>query len=106
MQKREAERGAVHIELIDLDRFLALWLQHYEKIPEAKRAKFRLEPVYFLAPEMHKRRTQSSIQCGESATRRHVPRAAGTATVFFGSKVWSEFTQQQLHLYSANGCVF
>jgi restriction system protein len=50
--KREAERGAVHIELIDLDRFLALWLQHYEKIPEAKRAKFRLEPVYFLAPEI------------------------------------------------------
>jgi restriction system protein len=50
--KREAERGAVHIELIDLDRFLALWLQHYEKIPDAKRAKLRLEPVYFLAPEI------------------------------------------------------
>ena len=50
--KREAERGAVHIELIDLDRFLALWLQHYEKIPDAKRAKLRLDPVYFLAPEI------------------------------------------------------
>jgi restriction system protein len=50
--KREAERGAVHIELIDLDRLLTLWLQHYEKIPEAKRAKLRLEPVYFLAPEI------------------------------------------------------
>lgn len=49
---REAERGAVHIELIDLDRFLELWLQHYAKIPEAKRAKLRLEPVYFLAPEI------------------------------------------------------
>jgi restriction system protein len=49
---REAERGAVHIELIDLDRFLSLWLQHYAKIPEAKRAKLRLEPVYFLAPEI------------------------------------------------------
>jgi restriction system protein len=50
--QREAERGAVHIELIDLDRFLLLWLQHYAKIPEAKRAKLRLEPVYFLAPEI------------------------------------------------------
>jgi restriction system protein len=50
--RREAERGAVHIELIDLDRFLELWLQHYAKIPEAKRAKLRLEPVFFLAPEI------------------------------------------------------
>jgi restriction system protein len=50
--KREAERGAVHIELIDLDRFLHLWQQHYEKLAEAKRAKLRLEPVYFLAPEI------------------------------------------------------
>jgi restriction system protein len=49
---REAGMGAVHIELIDLDRFLELWLQHYAKIPEAKRAKLRLEPVYFLAPEI------------------------------------------------------
>ncbi len=50
--RREAERGAVHIELIDLDRFLELWLQHYAKIPEATRAKLRLEPVYFLAPDI------------------------------------------------------
>ncbi len=49
---REAEKGAVHIELIDLDRFLELWQQHYSKIPEAKRAKLRLEPIYFLAPEI------------------------------------------------------
>jgi len=41
--------GAVHIELVDLDRFLELWLQHYDKIPEAKRSKLRLEPVHFLA---------------------------------------------------------
>jgi restriction system protein len=49
--RRESEKGAVHIELVDLDRFLELWLQHYQKIPEAKRAKLRLQPVYFLAPE-------------------------------------------------------
>lgn len=47
--QREAERGAVHIELIDLDRFLELWLQHYGKIPEVKRAKLRLEPIYFFS---------------------------------------------------------
>jgi restriction system protein len=47
---REAGNGAVHIELVDLNRFLVLWLQHYNKIPEAKRAKLRLEPVHFLAP--------------------------------------------------------
>ena len=47
--RREAGNGAVHIELVDLDRFLELWLQHYEKIPEAKRSKLRLEPVHFLA---------------------------------------------------------
>ena len=50
--RREAGNGAVHIELVDLDRFLDLWLQHYSKIPEAVRAKLRLEPVYFLAPEI------------------------------------------------------
>jgi restriction system protein len=48
--RREAGNGAVHMELVDLDRFLELWLQHYDKIPEAKRSKLRLEPVHFLAP--------------------------------------------------------
>lgn len=47
--RREAGNRAVHIELVDLDRFLALWLQHY-KISEAKQSKLRLEPVHFLAP--------------------------------------------------------
>lgn len=48
--RREAGNGAVHIELVDLDRFLDLWLQHYSKIPDTKRSKLRLEPVHFLAP--------------------------------------------------------
>ena len=48
--RREANHGATHIELVDLDRFLELWLQNYGKNPEAKRTKLRLEPVYFLAP--------------------------------------------------------
>jgi len=48
--RREAGNGAVHIELVDLDRFLELWLQHYNKIPETKRSRLRLEAVHFLAP--------------------------------------------------------
>jgi restriction system protein len=47
--RREAGNGAVHIELVDLDRFLDLWLQHYSKIPEVKRSKLRLEPIHFLS---------------------------------------------------------
>ena len=47
--RREAGNGAVHIELVDLDRFLELWLQHYSKIPEVRRSKLRLEPIHFLA---------------------------------------------------------
>jgi restriction system protein len=50
--RREAGHGSTHIELVDLDRFLELWLQHYDRIPEAKRARLRLEPVHFLAPEI------------------------------------------------------
>jgi restriction system protein len=47
--RREAGNGSVHIELVDLDRFLELWLQHYSKIPEVRRSKLRLEPIHFLA---------------------------------------------------------
>jgi restriction system protein len=50
--RREAGNGSVHIDLVDLDRFLELWLQHYDKIPQTAKAKLRLEPVYFLAPEI------------------------------------------------------
>ncbi|NWG25623.1 MAG: Mrr restriction system protein [Pseudorhodoplanes sp.] len=50
--RREAGSGSVHIELVDLDRFLELWLQYYDKLKETARAKLRLEPVYFLAPEI------------------------------------------------------
>jgi restriction system protein len=50
--RREAGMGSVHIGLIDLDRFLELWLQYYDKLKETARAKLRLEPVYFLSPEV------------------------------------------------------
>jgi len=48
-----AERGRVpgasHVELVDLDGFLKLWLSHYESLSDPDRALLRLEPVYFLA---------------------------------------------------------
>jgi restriction system protein len=36
--------------LVDLRRFLDLWVEHYDKIPEAHRRLLPLRPVYFLAP--------------------------------------------------------
>lgn len=48
---REARHGSTHIELMDLDRFLDQWMEHYEKMTEEDKAKLRLSRVYFLAPE-------------------------------------------------------
>lgn len=48
---REAGSGAVHIELIDLDQLIDLWIEHYEKLEEGDKARLRLRTVYFLAPE-------------------------------------------------------
>lgn len=36
--------------LIDLPRLLDLWVEHYQKIPEAQRRLLPLRPVHFLAP--------------------------------------------------------
>jgi restriction system protein len=38
------------IMLLDLRRFVDLWVEHYEKIPEVQRRLLPLQPVYFLAP--------------------------------------------------------
>lgn len=51
----EAEREARSQEsrrltLIDLDRLLELWIEHYEAIPDVDRALLPLRPVYFLDP--------------------------------------------------------
>lgn len=48
--KREARQGAIHIELIDLNRFLALWLLHYKSLSEEDKGMLRLRRVYFLSP--------------------------------------------------------
>jgi len=48
---RTAARSShAHIELIDLERFLALWQDFYKKMDEADRALLPLQPIYFLAP--------------------------------------------------------
>lgn len=36
--------------LVDLRRLFDLWVEHYEKIPEAQRSLLLLRPIYFLAP--------------------------------------------------------
>ncbi len=48
---REARTGGVHIELMDLDRFLKQWLTYYEQVSEEDKGLLRLRRVYFLAPE-------------------------------------------------------
>lgn len=48
---REARSGTVHIELIDLDRFLELWESSYDRLTEEDRGLLRLRRVSFLAPE-------------------------------------------------------
>ena len=48
---QEAQHGTVHIELIDLERLLELWMAHYEKLSEADKGLLRLRSVYLLAPE-------------------------------------------------------
>lgn len=48
---REARSGTVHIELIDLDRFLELWESSYDRLTEEDRGLLRLRRVSFLAPD-------------------------------------------------------
>jgi restriction system protein len=51
----EAEREARaqesrRLTLVDLNRLLELWVEHYDRIPEAERGLLPLRPVYFLDP--------------------------------------------------------
>jgi restriction system protein len=51
---KDAQNLARHDErrlrLIDLDRFLGLWIESYSRIPEPERSLLPLRPVYFLVP--------------------------------------------------------
>jgi restriction system protein len=49
--EREARHGTVHIELMNLDRFLEQWMTFYDRMPEEDKGLLRLRRVSFLAPE-------------------------------------------------------
>lgn len=38
------------VTLINVDRFIDLWVEHYPKLDDAARRRFPLQPIYFLAP--------------------------------------------------------
>jgi restriction system protein len=49
---RTVARGShVHVELIDLHRFIGLWQEFYPKLSDADKSLLPLRPIYFLATE-------------------------------------------------------
>jgi restriction system protein len=47
---RMAARGShVHVELIDLNRFITLWQDFYEKLKDEDKSQLPLRPIFFLA---------------------------------------------------------
>jgi len=47
--KTTARGSHVHVELIDLSRFIALWQEFYEKLKDEDKSLMPLTPIYFLA---------------------------------------------------------
>lgn len=50
--KTTARGSHVHVELIDLDRFIALWQEFYAKLADEDKAFLPLVPIYFYAPSI------------------------------------------------------
>jgi restriction system protein len=48
--KNTARTSHVHVELIDLDRFIALWQEFYPKMNDEDKDRLRLKPIYFYEP--------------------------------------------------------
>jgi len=48
--KATARSSHVHVELIDLERFINLWQEFYEKLTDEDKAMLPLIPIYFIAP--------------------------------------------------------
>jgi restriction system protein len=49
--RREARnQESRRVTLVDLDRFIELWIEHYESVAETKRLLLPLKPVWFLSP--------------------------------------------------------
>lgn len=50
---KTTSRGShVHVELIDLDRFIALWREFYPKLTDEDKAVLPLVSIYFYAPSV------------------------------------------------------
>jgi restriction system protein len=50
--KTTARGSHVHVELIDLDRFIALWQEFYAKLTDEDKSQLPLRPIYFYAPSV------------------------------------------------------
>lgn len=50
--KVTARTSHVHVELIDFDRFIALWQEFYDKLNDEDKDRLRLRPVYFYEPSI------------------------------------------------------
>ncbi len=48
--KTTARGSHVHVELVDLDRFITLWQEFYQKLADEDKALLPLMPIYFYAP--------------------------------------------------------
>ncbi len=50
--KSTARGSHVHVELIDLDRFIALWQEFYPKLTDEDKGLLMLVPIYFYSPSV------------------------------------------------------
>ena len=48
--KTTARTAQVHVELVTLDRFIALWQEFYQKLSDEDKALLPLVPIFFYAP--------------------------------------------------------
>ena len=48
--KVTARTSHVHVELVDFDRFIALWQEFYNKLTDEDKDRLRLRPIYFYEP--------------------------------------------------------
>jgi restriction system protein len=48
---RAAARGShIHVELVDLNRFISLWQEFYDRLKDEDKVLLPLRPIYFVAP--------------------------------------------------------
>jgi len=50
--KNTARGSHVHVELVDLDRFIALWQEFYPKLTDEDKGLLMLVPIYFYSPSV------------------------------------------------------